>query len=91
MWQGDGLRMLRFFLDVVNRSNNQTLHMSGAALDSMIRGEDAEGLYLGFGPGPEGVARGAFGAFWIYSQSLSQIAKLLTFRQASKSASMAST
>jgi hypothetical protein len=79
MWQGDELRTLRFFLDVVNRSNNQTLHMSGAALGSMIRGEDADGLYLGFGPGPEGVARGAFGAFWIYSQSLSRIAKHFGF------------
>jgi hypothetical protein len=79
MWQGDELRTLRFFLDVVNRSNNQTLHMSGAALGSMIRGEDAEGLYLGFGPGPEGVSRGAFAAFWIYSQSLGQIAKHFDF------------
>jgi hypothetical protein len=79
MWQGDELRTLLFFLDVVNRANNQTLHMSGAALGSMIRGEDAGGLYLGFGPAPEGVARGAFGAFWIYSQSLSEIVKHFEF------------
>jgi hypothetical protein len=79
MWDGDQLRTLMFFLDVVNQSNNQTLHMSGAALGAMIRGEDAGGLHLGFGPGPERLERGAFGAFWIYSQSLSEIIKHFEF------------
>jgi hypothetical protein len=86
LWtDGDERRTLNFFRTVVHRANNQTLHVSGPALSSLIRGEDEGGLRLRFGPGPENVQKNTFGAFWIYSQTLRLILTRFAFPQETQS------
>ena len=71
LWEdADERSTLHFFRTVVQRVNNETLHVTGSALSSLVRGVDERGLHVSFGPGPEGVQRMTFASFWIYSQAL---------------------
>lgn len=86
LWEESGERdMLNFFRAVVQRAHNQTLHVSGSALASLIRSEDDHGLRLKFGPGPEHMPATAFAAFWIYSQAVRLILERFAFPRDTKS------
>lgn len=71
-WEGkeDDLEALRFYRDIPQRENNQTLHVSAQGLASTVRGRDETGLVFAMGPGLEMVDRALFGAFWIFSQTI---------------------
>ena len=64
---------LDFFLGVIHRVHNQTLHVTGASLSAVMRGADERGLHVSFSPGPEQVKETTFAAFWIYSQSVRMV------------------
>lgn len=72
-------KQLDFFLGVIHRVHNQTLHVTGASLSAVMRGADERGLHLSFGPGPEQVKETAFAAFWIYSQAIRMVLTRFAF------------
>ncbi len=80
LWtRDDDRKTLQFFRGVIQRANNETLHVSARALASLIRGEDDTNLQLRGGPAPENVASVAFAAFWTYSQCLRLIVRHFDF------------
>jgi hypothetical protein len=70
LWAGrdDDIETLRFYRDIAQRENNQTLHVSAHGLAGNLRDRDATGIVLAMGPGTEMVDRALFGAFWTFSQ-----------------------
>jgi hypothetical protein len=71
-WRGndDDLEVLRFYRDIAQRENNQTLHVSARGLGDTLRGRDETGIVVAMGPGLEMIDRALFGSFWIYSQTV---------------------
>lgn len=71
-WEGkdDDLEALRFYRDIAQRDNNQTLHVSAQGLAGTLRGRDDTGVVFAMGPGLEMVDRALFGTFWIFSQTI---------------------
>lgn len=63
-------RLLRNFLLIVNRDNNQLLHTTVAGLAEAATGFDGEGIYLAVGPSPARIERGLFCAYWTYAETL---------------------
>lgn len=68
-WKGEAVKTLRFFLDIVHRENNQTLHVSARGLTDIVRAHDETGLTLKLGPGGEMLDRSLFGAYWLFAQT----------------------
>jgi hypothetical protein len=66
-WKDEASRnTLWFFHDIAYRENNQTLHVSSASLNAIVRlSEVSENLIFSVGPRPDMIDRALFGAFWM--------------------------
>jgi hypothetical protein len=63
-------QLLRNFLRVVNRDNNQLLHSTVSGLTEAASGMANHGLYLAVGPSKARIERALFAAYWTYAQTL---------------------
>jgi hypothetical protein len=80
LWNNDAdQEVLRFFRDVPHRENNQTLHVTAQSLNSLVREHGADRITFKVGPGGEMLARGLFGAFWIFSQTVGLVLDYFEF------------
>lgn len=69
-WGDEGERqMLRNFLRVVNRDNNQLLHSTVSGLAGAATGVADDGLYLSVGPSATRIEQALFPAYWTYAQT----------------------
>lgn len=69
-WGDEGERqMLRNFLRVVNRDNNQLLHSTVSGLAEAATGMADDGLYLSVGPSETRIEQALFPAYWTYAET----------------------
>ena len=74
-WKDDASRRtLHFFHDIAHRENNQTLHVSSAALNANVDVSSVgEQLQFRVGPRPDMLDRALFGSFWIFDNIIGLI------------------
>jgi hypothetical protein len=74
LWTADASRTLfNFFRRVVYRDSNQHLHLSGQALNGLVRANTGEHLSVKVGPGPESVHRALWSSWWMSMQIIGQV------------------
>jgi hypothetical protein len=61
---------LRFFRDIPHRENNQTLHVSGYGLTTLVTAHGSDDVTFRLGPSTTMVGRALFGAWWIFGQTV---------------------
>jgi hypothetical protein len=66
----DERQMLRNFLRIVNRDNNQLLHSTVSGLAEAATRIADGGIYLSVGPSTARIERGLFAAYWPYANTL---------------------
>jgi hypothetical protein len=72
LWTSDNdRRILHFFRRIIYRDSNQQLHPSAQALNDLVRSNTATELGFKVGPGPEGVQRALWSAYWLSVQIVS--------------------
>jgi hypothetical protein len=69
----DDQKVLHFFRRIVYRDSNQQLHPSAQALNDLVRSSSETELGLKVGPGPEGVRRSLWSAYWLSVQIVSLV------------------
>jgi hypothetical protein len=62
-------RTLRLFRDIAHRENNQTLHVSAASLNAVVRSSEEGSIGFNVGPRLDMVDRALLGAFWTFAQT----------------------
>lgn len=75
MWKHEVAREdLRFFRDIAQRQNNQTLHVSASSLNATVEHVDDDWIRYRMGPRHDGwLAVALFGAFWTFTQTITLV------------------
>jgi hypothetical protein len=73
------LVVLQFFRPIIYRDSNQQLHPTAQGLNDLVRSSSNTELALKVGPGPEGIQRALWSAYWISVQTVSLVFQHFAF------------
>lgn len=80
LWKDERDReVLQFFRRIIYRDSNQQLHPTAQGLNDLVRSSSATELALKVGPGPEGIQRALWSAYWISVQIVSLVFQHFAF------------